>query len=193
MTWSVHAKSKATKKSSSSTTTWLFVDIFPFYSFLEFSCVHVLVKANDHRKEPWFLCFHAIILPAQKKFSSLLTLEEPALVKHWADVFALRCWNLFNIEIFFDIQSRFNDPRLFVNIRTPLSCRLKSQPGQPKSFYLSKINNLNFTHCNLHWDLLEKTMKMDDSPLRCKHQPGDPAGRQQTMFLQYRLGPLVRY
>lgn len=79
-------------------------------------------------------------------------------------MFASSYWNIFNIEIFFDIHSRFNYPRLFVNILTSLSCRLKSQPGQPKSFYLSKINNLNFTHCNIHWDLLEKTMKMDDSP-----------------------------
>lgn len=148
----------------------MFVDIFPFESFLEFSRALVSVNANDCRREPRFPCFHAVILSAlEKKSPSLLTLEEPVLVRHWADVFASCHWNLFNIEIFFDIQSRFNDPRLFVNIRTPLSCRLKSQPGQPKSFYLSKINNLNFTHCNLHWDLLEKTMKMDDSPQICKH------------------------
>lgn len=64
VTWSVHAKSKATQKSSSSTTTWLFVDIFPF---LEFSRVLVLVNANDCRKKPWFLCFHTVILSALEK------------------------------------------------------------------------------------------------------------------------------
>lgn len=52
VTLSVHVKSKATKKSSSSTTIWLFVDIFPLDSFLEFSHVLVLVDVNDCRKEP---------------------------------------------------------------------------------------------------------------------------------------------
>lgn len=74
------------------------------------------------------------ILTALEKVISLLTLDDQVLVRHWADVFALCNWNLFNIEIFSDIQSRFNHPRLFVNMQTPLSCRLKSQPGQPKSF-----------------------------------------------------------
>jgi len=57
VTWSVHAKSKATKRSSSTTTIWLFVDIFPFDSFLEFSHVLVLVGANDCRRSRGFCVF----------------------------------------------------------------------------------------------------------------------------------------
>lgn len=50
---------------------WLFVDIFPFDRFLEFSHVLVSVNANDCRQEPWFLCFHAVISSALEKNSLL--------------------------------------------------------------------------------------------------------------------------